>query len=295
MSPTAGFMALVLAATSISLGVIAVKHGYAEGADAESVLAARLLVAAPLVVLALPFLLSGPGRVSLGALAAAVASGALIWLSVRAELEGLARLPAGALALVLATAPVFVTLLDWITVGRVPSRFDCGAMLAIVAGVAVMAAPVGSAVSLLGVLAGLVSAMGFAGFLFLVGRNPRVAAAQAFPLGMIGAGLIVVITDPTAVTGLGAGLPAWLVLSLGASGAGWALLLGVGLAATNAVTAALVVAVEPVLVTVLAYLILAEGLAARQIAGGVIVVAALAAVAARLRAEAPPAGELSVD
>jgi drug/metabolite transporter (DMT)-like permease len=295
MSPTAGFMALVLAATSISLGVIAVKHGYAEGADPESVLAARLLVAAPLVVLALPFLLSGPGRVGLGALAAAVASGALIWLSVRAELEGLARLPAGALALVLATAPVFVTLLDWIAVGRVPSRFDRGAMLAIVGGVAVMAAPVGSAVNLLGVLAGLVSAMGFAGFLFLVGRNPRVAAAQAFPLGMIGAGLMVAVTDPTAVTVLGSGLPAWLVLSLGASGAGWALLLGIGLGATNAVTAALVVAVEPVVVTVLAYLILGEGLAARQIAGGLIVVAALAAVAAHLRAEASPAGELSVD
>jgi drug/metabolite transporter (DMT)-like permease len=254
------------------------------------VLAARLLVAAPLVALALPFLLSGPRRVGLGAAAAAVGAGVLIWISVRAEVEGLARLPAGALALVLATAPVFVALLDWIAVGRVPSRFDRGTMLAILAGVAVMAAPVGSSVSMLGVLGGLVSAMGFAGFIFLLGRNSRVAAAQAFPLGMVGAGLMVAITDPGAVAGLGSGLPAWLVLSLGASAAGWALLLGVGLAATGPVTAALVVAVEPVLVTVLAYLILGEELAARQIAGGLIVVGALAAVAVRLQAEASPAG-----
>ena len=53
MSPSAGFVALVLAATSISLGVIAVKHGYEGGADPETVLAARLLVAAPLAALAL--------------------------------------------------------------------------------------------------------------------------------------------------------------------------------------------------------------------------------------------------
>jgi|EndMetStandDraft_8_1072994.scaffolds.fasta_scaffold42015_2 drug/metabolite transporter (DMT)-like permease len=290
MSPSAGFVALVLAATSISLGVIAVKHGYEGGADPETVLAARLLVAAPLAALALPFLFRRHPPARAMALAGALAAGVLIWISVRGEVEGLVRLPAGALALVLATSPVFVALLDWAVAGRAPSRFDRWTMIAIVAGVAIMAAPVGSSVSLVGVLAGLASALAFATFLFLLDRNPGVPPEQAFPLGMVGAGLMVLITDPGAAAGLGDELPTWLVLALGASAAGWAVLLGIGLAATAPVTAAMVVAVEPVLVTVLAFLILGEELAARQVVGGLVVVGALAAVAARLRAEGSPAG-----
>jgi hypothetical protein len=42
-------------------------------------------------------------------------------------------------------------------------------------------------------------------------------------------------------------------------------------------------------VTVLAFLILGEGVAARQVVGGLVVVGALAAVATRLRAEGSPA------
>lgn len=293
MSPAAGFVALLLGATSISLGVIAVKQGYADGSDPGSLIAARLLVAGPCVALALPFLLRRGHPIGARSAAVAIAAGALIWISVRGELEGLERLPAGALALLLATAPMWVAAFDWLGDGRVPRRFDRLTMLAIVVGVAVMAAPVGASVDLVGVLGGLVSAMAFAAFLFVVGRNPRVSAAQAFPLGMIGAALMVVITDPGAVGGLGDGLSTWLVLALGVSAAGWAVLVGLGVGATSAVTAAIVVAVEPVLVTVLAYVILGEALTARQAAGGAIVVGALAAVAVHLRLEGrvPPRHE----
>ena len=288
MSPAGGFVALILAATSISLGVIAVKEGLARGADPQSLMAMRLLVAAPCVALALPFLLSRERSVGARAACGAIAAGALIWISVRAELEGLARLPAGALAVLLATAPIFVAALEWLGTGRLPTRFERLTMLAIVGGVGVMAAPIGSTVNQWGVLAGLVSAMAFATFLFVQVRNPRVSAVQAFPLGMLGAALTVLVTDPTALATLGAGLPTWLVLGLGASGACWALLLGVGLAATSPVTAAMVVAAEPVLVAVMAYLMLGEGLTVRQLAGGLVVVAALAAVAAHLSLEGSP-------
>jgi drug/metabolite transporter (DMT)-like permease len=269
MSPSAGFGALLLAATSISLGVIAVKHGYASGADPEAVLAARLLVAAPLAALALPFLLRRGPRLPPRALAGSVAAGVLMWIGVRGVVEGLARLPAGALALVLATAPVFVVLIDWALTRRVPSRFDRGTIVAIALGVAIMAAPVGSSVSLLGVLGGLVSALAFATFLTVIDRA-RVPVAAALPLGMIGAGLTVLITDPSAAPGLADELPLWLVAVLG-------------------VTAALVVACEPGRVTVLAVLILGEGHAGRQVVGGLVVVGALTALAARIRAEAAPA------
>jgi drug/metabolite transporter (DMT)-like permease len=282
MTPTAGFVALVLGATSISLGVIAVKQGYAEGASPEDLIATRLLVAAPFVALALAFVVRRAGPVGVRPTLVAVASGALIWISVRGELEGLERLPAGALALLLATSPVFVALLDWVGERRVPRRADVAAMMAIVVGVGVMAAPVGATVDAVGVLGGLVSALGFAGFLFVLDRNRRVSPARAFPLGILGAALAVLLTDPASVATLDAGLSPWLVLALGASAAGWAVLVGAGLQATTVVTAAIVVAVEPVLVSVLAYLILGEGLSARQLIGGAIVVGALAGVALHL-------------
>jgi DME family drug/metabolite transporter len=156
-------------------------------------------------------------------------------------------------------------------------------MAVIIAGVAVMAAPLGSSVDPIGVLSGILSALTFAVFLFVLARNGRVSAARAFPLGLVGAALLVLVTDPQAVSTLGAGQPPLLILAIGASQAGWALLVGAGLGATNAVTAAMMVAVEPVLISLLALAILDEGLSARAIAGGAIVVAALVAVALRLR------------
>lgn len=282
LSPTAAFGALVLGATSISLGVIAVKQGYAGGSDPQSLNAARLLVAAPCVALALPFLLRAGRPIGVRGALFAIAAGGLIWFASRAELEGLARLPAGMLALLLATAPVWVAAFDWIGLGRVPSRVERITIPAIVAGIAVMAAPVGSDVDLVGVLGGLASAMTFAVFLLVIGRNRRVSSVQAFALGMIGAALTVVITDPTSLTDLPGDLSVPLMLAVGVSSACWALLVGLGIGGTSATTGAAVVAVEPVLVAVLAYVILGEGLSTRQIVGGTIAVGALAVVAANL-------------
>jgi drug/metabolite transporter (DMT)-like permease len=291
MRPSAGLAALLAGATSISLGVIAVKHGYAEGSNPQSLLTARLLIAAPVCALALPFLLRGRGR-RLGwrPVAVALAAGTLVWLSTRAELEGLARLPAGMLTVLLATAPMWVAVLGWVDARRLPTLVEGVAMVGIVCGVAVMAAPVGDTVSLLGVLGGLGSAVGFACFLLVIERNHDVAPREAFPLGIIGAAIALVITDPGAAGDLGEGMPLWLTLALGFSIAGWALLVGVGLGATDSITAAIGVGAEPVLVAVLAYVILGEALTARQLAGGVLVVAALAAVALQTaRADGPAA------
>jgi drug/metabolite transporter (DMT)-like permease len=280
MSPAAGFAALMAGASTISLGVIAVKQGYADGSDPQGILAARLLIAAPIVLLALPLLARGRDhRLGWRAVLAAVAAGALVWLSTRAELEGLARLPAGMLAVLLATAPMWVAALRWVTARRLPTSVEAIAMLVIVAGVAVMAAPVGDAVNLLGMLGGLASAIGFAFFLLVLERNAKVPAREAFPLGIVGAALLLAVTDPRAVADLGDGMPLWLVLALGASVAGWALFIGIGLGATDSTTAAIGVGAEPVLVAVLAYVILGETLSVRQIGGGALVVAALTAVA----------------
>jgi hypothetical protein len=68
-----GIAALLLGATSISLGVIAAKEAYGAGADPQGVLAARLLVAGVVIVPFLPWVLRAAGRpVRPGALSVAI-------------------------------------------------------------------------------------------------------------------------------------------------------------------------------------------------------------------------------
>jgi drug/metabolite transporter (DMT)-like permease len=181
LTPSLGLVALVLGATSISLAVIASKQAFAEGADARTILAARLVLAGLLVApVVFASMRAGSSRLGVAGIVVGICAGATLWLGGRAELEGLARLPAGTLVLV--------------------------------------------------------------------------------------------------------GLP--LILALGATTAIWAVTVGIGLQATDAVTAAIVVDLEPVLVAVLAFVLLDEGLSAREIVGGLIVLAALAALAIQARSDA---------
>jgi drug/metabolite transporter (DMT)-like permease len=129
------------------------------------------------------------------------------------------------------------------------------------------------------VLFGLASAICFAVFVLAMERNREVSAATGFMLGMTGAAIALLVTEPDAVAQLAAedmSLP--LILVLGASAAGWTLLVGLGLEATDSITTAVFVAIEPLLVSVLAFLILGEGLGLREIAGGSVVLLGLTAV-----------------
>ena len=275
-----GLAALLLGAISISLGVIAAKEAYRQGASPQEVTAARLVIAAPIVAVILPFVLRAHGgAIGLKPLAAAVGAGATLWLGSVTELEGLELIPAGMLVLLLATTPAWLALYAWIARGEVPAPVERFALVAVLAGIAVMAVPLGTSVDVVGTLLGAASAICFVAFLLLLERNPRVTAAAAFPLGIIGAALCVLATDPGAVGELADGAVSTpLALAMGGSAAGWALLVGFGFAATNPLTAALIITLEPVLVALLAFFILGEGLSTRQVAGGVIVLSALAAV-----------------
>jgi drug/metabolite transporter (DMT)-like permease len=81
-------------------------------------------------------------------------------------------------------------------------------------------------------------------------------------------------------------LSAALILAIGATTAIWAVLVGFGLQATDSVTAAIVVGVEPVLVAVLAFVLLGEDLSARELVGGLILLAALAATTLQVARDA---------
>ena len=104
---------------------------------------------------------------------------------------------------------------------------------------------------------------------------------------MVGAGLFALVINPGELGDLAENdisLP--IALAVGVSTAAWAVLVGFGLQATDSVTAAIVVSVEPVFVAVLAFLLLDESLSAREIVGGLVVLAALATVSVTVPREA---------
>jgi drug/metabolite transporter (DMT)-like permease len=281
-----GIAALLLGTTCIALGVIAGKEAYGDGATPQDLLRARLLVAAAFIVPLLPWAIRSGERRRPGTLAVAIGAGVSLWLASRAEFEGLARLPAGMLVVVLATAPVWVAVLGWIGTGRAPTTLERVALTAVVGGIAIMAMPLGSSVDALGVLFGAASAICFAVFVLVMERNREVPAVTGFMLGMTGAAIALLATEPNAVGQLaGEDMSLPLILVLGASAAGWTFLVGLGLEATDSITTAVFVAIEPLLVSVLAFLILGEGLSLREIAGGSVVLLGLTASATQVSRE----------
>ena len=285
-----GEVALVLGATSVALAVIASKQALADGVAVDQLLRARLLLAAAVVAPVLGWMLrrrrAGPGAIAVG-----LVTGALLWVGGTTELEGLERLPAGTLVLLLATTPLWVAALGWAGLGRrVPTVAELVAIGAVVAGLAVMAAPVGHAIDPAGAAFGLTTALTFATLLIVLDHNRGVDAPSGFLLALVGAALTALATDPGAVGEIGsAGLGVPLALALGLTTAAWAVLVGHGLEATDPVTTAIVVSIEPVLVSVLAFILLDEGLAPRELAGGAIVLAAVAGLALSAPARRPGA------
>ncbi len=273
----AGSALLLLAAASISCGIIAAKRAYAEGADPRGLLAIRLVVAAPLLALLIPWAIRRRNPVmGLAPLLTAAAAGAVLWIAYRAELEGLARLPAGLLVLLLVTTPAWVAAFRWLGFQQAPTRIEGTAILVVIAGVAIMVNPIQSSLDPTGVLAGLVSAVTFALFVLILDQNRSVPAEVGFPVAMIGATALMLVTDPTAIGPIvGNDAVLGLGLIVGASAAAWAALFAIGLHETSAVTAATVTAVEPVFVAVLAFILLGEQLSAREIAGGIVVLAGI--------------------
>jgi drug/metabolite transporter (DMT)-like permease len=239
----------------------------------------------------LPFLpwalRAGGRRVGWRPLAVGAAAGVALCLSVRSELEGLARLPAGTLTVLLGTLPIWVTAVAWVGFGRVPTSLERLAIATVVVGVAVMALPVGAATDPIGVAFGILSALCFTSFLAVIERNRAVPTAASFLLGLVSAGVLLLVVTPGTAAGLADGEPsAAIILAIGATTALWAVLVGFGLQATDSVTAAIVVGVEPVLVAVLAFVLLGENLSARELVGGLILLGALAATTLQVARDA---------
>jgi len=195
------------------------------------------------------------------------------------------------LVLLLATSSLWVALLRWALEGIRPSLVESISIAAVIVGVAIMAAPVGvAAVDPFGIVGGLISAGTFAIFLLVLERNRPLPAMAGFTIGMIGGGLLLVATDPGSIGRIpGEGLTWPLIAATGLASVFWALFVGYGVGATDSITAAIVVALEPPLVALLALVILGEGLSGREIAGGAVVIVAVIATSLQAASDRPAA------
>ena len=232
---------------------------------------------------------AGAGRgLGLGVLA-----GLILFAGARAEFEGLARLQAAMLILLLFMAPIWVALIERALWGRRLTPRTGVAIVLVVGGVATMVGPPGG-VDMLGVAFGVCSSILLAGFFVLIDRS-RAHAPMAVGLSaaLVAGGLAGVVLEPGGLaTELGDPDVLPYALAVAASLAAWGVFAVFGLEAATAVTAAIISAAEPVFVALLAYLLLGEALSAREIAGGAIVMVGVLTASLAVPAPEPSRHEL---
>jgi drug/metabolite transporter (DMT)-like permease len=274
-----GVGAVALAALGFGCISVLVKSAYEAGSSPTSLLSTRLVVAA--LILA-PALLAPAWR-SLGwrRLLRAAAGGAAFSVAGFLEFEGLARLSAPTLVVLLFLAPVWVAIGSRVVLGRRLGRPSVAMLAVVLLGVALLVGWRGEdRVDLAGVALGVAASLLYACVFLLLedlvrGSGPVLAtglvcfAAALASLAVEPSGVEAELADPA--TG-------WYAASVGGLTAGSLLLLAAGLRTASAFTASVLTAVEPLAAAVLAWAFLGEVLTAAQMAGALAVVGGVVGV-----------------
>jgi inner membrane transporter RhtA len=280
---------------AISSVTIALKESFSDGADPQELMVAQVLIAG---LLATPFL---PGALRGGltrrTLVVAAAAGVALALALAACWEALDRLPAGVAIVLIFCAPAWVAIAQPLFLRQPLGRGEAlGGVLA-VAGIVVMVGSFDSSLDLTAVAIALTASITFAAYLILTQSLESVGsrvgpAALALPF----AGLVAFALWPGAgVRGIEYVSGDFYAILSGFLIFAWAVLLAIGARRTSAMTAVVVSALEPALISVASYLIFSESLAPREIAGGsIVLVGSLLAMFQDVRHAAPldagPAG-----
>jgi drug/metabolite transporter (DMT)-like permease len=257
------------------MSTIAVKKAYAAGSEPSSLLVARFAIAGTLFALTAASSLRSALPVPLRSVGLCGLAGLALVGSVRGELEGLARLQAAVLVVLLYISPVWVAVFESVLGRRLIDRRSATAMTLVLLGIILMAGPwTGSTWNAAGVAAGLLASALIAVFLVLMARAltdlpPVVGVSIAMTTGA----LVAVVSQPTALPHeLGGKASTPYVVAVGVLIWIWGLLLAVGLSRTDALTSAIVSSIEPVFVALLGVALLSEAPSALQIVGGVVVI-----------------------
>lgn len=269
-----GIVWLLLAAASIGGGTIAVKAAYSQGAQPDSLLVIRLVIAGLLALCAAPWLMAKashplPSR----AFVFSAFAGIALVVGGRAEFEGLSRLPAAVLILLLYAAAIWVACIERLLWGRRLARRTASGIVIVLAGLAIMVGPFGASFDVIGVAAGLVASVASAGFLLLVTQSQEKAPVMlSGSIALVCAGACALLTYPGAVPAeLEHGDNLLYIAAIGVAQYAFVVFVALGLHLTTTIAAAVVLASEPVFVAVLAVPLLGEALAMQTLVGGIVV------------------------
>ena len=279
-------MLALVSAAAFGLFAVLLRVAGDEGADAVSVMAARFVIAAPVlwVIAARPWqqrphgrLVPAP-RLAIGGLAL----GFVAYSAQAALFQGAVNLTGAALAdLLLYAYPAMVVGLAWAMGREHPTRRRISALVVASLGTAlVLLGGGGSQFDGLGVALGLLAALAYT--LYIMGCDRVVQGLQPFALAALvatGAGMAFLTAG---LVGIGGGLDfsftptAWWAV-IGIAVAGTVLAVGAFLMSLKLIgpsRASILSTLEPVVTVILAYVMLSERLGPVQLAGGVLVLAA---------------------
>ena len=291
-------LALVLG-SAVAFGTMPVfaKVAYRSGAEPVSLLAVRFAVAAVLLV-ALRALIARRGPVGRwprgGPLAALLALGGLVYtVQALSFFRALELAPAALVAILLYLFPGIVVVLAAVFLRERPTAAVVGCLLLAAAGVGLTVGPVRGEVAPLGLVLGVVSAVCYAVYIVLSSRvvprvGPMTALCVVVPAAAGSYGLVALATRPSWPGDLGGWLAA---AAVGLIGTVFAMLaFFAGLTRLGPTGASVASTVEPVVTALLGVLVLDELLTPLQVAGSVLVLAAVVALARSTAATPAPPG-----
>jgi drug/metabolite transporter (DMT)-like permease len=266
--------ATLLAACLFGAIAVLAKSALQEGSAPGSLVAARIGLAGLLLApLAAPLLRRGLARRVRREMLASLLAGIALGLGALLEFHGLARLPASVLVLLLFLAPLWVALGSWLLwrrrVGWERGLFLCAA----IAGIALVVGLPQGHLSLVGVIAGVLASLLYAGVILLT----EIALERLAPsviVGAIGAtaAAVMAIAEPSgAVHELTDGGTAIYAVAIGVMSASALWLAVQGQRATQALAMSVILAAEPVFAVLLAWGFLGEVLTVGQLLGALAV------------------------
>lgn len=266
--------ALFLAALGFGGVSVLTKLAYQAGSTPSSLSATRWILAGALLApAALSILPVARAREGVGLLIIAFAAGAGLVIGGLLEFEGLSRLPVAALVLLLFLSPVWVALGGWLLWRRRLGWARAGLIALILAGLALLVGSPGSGLDGMGVAFALLASLVYAAmFLGLEQANAGGRTAILIGVAGISAATTALILDPTAVAReLGNRESAVYATAIGVTTAGSFALLVAAISRTQALTASVVVAAEPIFASILAWVVLGELLTGNQMIGALAV------------------------
>jgi drug/metabolite transporter (DMT)-like permease len=277
--------AVALAACGFGAISVLAKSAYEAGSSPMSLLSSRLVIAAlVLAPVALPRVPSLWRSLGWGPLARAGLAGAAFSTAGFLEFEGLSRLPAPTLVLLLFLAPVWVAIGSHVLLGRRLGRSSAAMLAIVLMGIALLVgSPEAGGLDAVGVALGVAASILYAA-VFLLFEDLARGPGPVLATGLIGiaAALGGVIVEPTGVRAeLADPARGWYAVSVGGLTAGSLLLLAVGLETASAFTASVVSAVEPLAAALLSWIFLGELLSAIQMAGALAVIGGVVGMTCR--------------